>query len=232
VTALDLTKSCNSSGTYCQAVKGWSRIQCEHLAVYWKPRRCRRCLGCLLLKTNRVIAQVLTGLDEEEKWKSFITLTSTPGTQWSSLMAAFSKMVKWLRTSYGDVQYAAVKQEGGVSGMKHLHVLFLGLRWVPYAALSTKWKALTGAWSVDIQRIAGSKVAGYISRYIGQGMAVILGKAVTFSRGWVRRSKPKLLAVAMDVGEPHARTWVARTLNGTLVEWWGPRGDCECPGRR
>lgn len=116
--------------------------------------------------------------------------------------------------------------------MRHLHVLFLGLRWVPYAALSAKWKRLTGAWAVDIQRVAGGKVAGYISRYIGQGMAVILGKAVTFSKGWVRTARPKLLEVAVDVGEPRVRAWVARTASGTLVERWGPEGGCECPGRR
>lgn len=232
MTALDLTNSCNASGAYCQAVKGWSRILCEHLACYWRPMRCRRCMGCLALKTKRVIAQVLIGLDEGEKWKSFITLTSTPGSQWSGLMSQFQKLVKWLRTTFGPVEYAAVKQEGSLTGMKHLHVLFLGLRWVPYVTLSRKWQSLSGAWSVDVQRVAGSKVAGYISRYIGQGMAVILGKAVTFSKGWLRSAKPKLLEVAVDVGEPHARDWAAKTLNGTLVEWWGPHGECECPGRR
>lgn len=231
MTALDLTNSCNTSSTQCLAVKGWTRIQCEHLAVYWRPMRCRRCMGCLLWKTRRVIAQVMVGLEEENKWTSFITLTSVPGSQWSTLMSQFSRLVKWLRSTYGSVDYAAVKQEGTSTGMKHLHVIFLGLRWVPYAILSAKWKRLTGAWAVDIQRVAGGKVAGYISRYIGQGMAVMLGKAVTFSKGWLRSGKPKLLEVAVDVGEPRTREWVGRTGSGTLIERWGPYGQCECPGR-
>jgi len=232
MTTLDLTNSCNISSTRCIAVRGWSRIVCEHLAVYWRPMRCRRCMGCLRWKTNRVIAQVLVGLDAEEAWTSFITLTSKPGSQWSVLMCAFGRMVKWLRTIYGPVEYAAVKQEGSLTGMKHLHILFLGLRWVPYAALSRKWKLLTGAWSVDIQRVSGGRVAAYISRYIGEGLSVIVGKAVTFSKGWLRAKRPKLLEVAADVGEPHTRDWVARTAGGALIERWGPHGACECPGRR
>lgn len=239
MTALDLTNSYNTTpapattpGTRCTDIKGWSRIVCEHLATYWRPMRCRRCMGCLRWKTNRVISQVLGGLDGEDKWKSFITLTSTPGMEWSSLMRAFQRLVKWLRTTYGNVQYAAVKQEGSLNGMRHLHVLFLGLRWVPYAALSARWRSLTGAWSVDIQRIAGAKVAGYISRYIGQGMGVLLGKAVTFSKGWRRVKPPEKVEYNPDIGKPHPRPWVAMTKAGTLIECWGPDGECVCPGRR
>jgi len=194
--------------------------------------RCKRCVGCLRWKTNRVIAQALVGLDGENSWKSFVTLTSLPGASWSRVMRAFQRLVRWMRSTYGSVEYAAIKQEGSSTGMKHLHCLLLGPKWVPYVILSRKWQSLSGAWSVDIQRVGSLSVAGYVARYIGQGMGVLVGKAVTFSKGWVRSIKPVLLEVRVDIGEPRARVWAARTGGGTLIERWGPHGECECPGRR
>lgn len=222
--------SSNSTETNCQAVKGWARVQCEHLAVYWKPLRCKKCGGCFLWKTKRVIAQVLTGLEGEE-WKTFMTLTTRPSASWDQVMKWFSALMRWMRKSHSRVEYAAIKQEGGSTGMKHLHCLIIGPPWVPYVALSRKWSALSGAWSVDVRRVGSSAVAGYVARYVALGM---LGarKAVTFSAGWRKSIKPKVLEFWGCGGGPEDRAWVVVLPNGTKVESWGPKGECVCPGCR
>ena len=225
-----MINSHNITGAYCASPKGWARVVCEHLAVYWKPLRCKQCEGCLRWKTKRVIAQVLTGLEGDEKWKSFVTLTTIQAPSWSWVMTRFQKLVRWLRSTYGPVEYAAIKQEGTSTGMKHLHLLLLGPAWIPYATLSQKWKSISGAWSVDIQRVSSSGVAGYVARYVAAG-SVILGKAVTFSKGWLRAHRPQTIDYAKVSGAPSARVWVAVTQTGVKVEWWGPDGVCGCPGR-
>jgi len=197
------------------------------------PARCRKCAGCLLFKTYRTIAKCMYGFDGGTEWKEFLTLTTKAEPSWPRIMYCWQRLVRWLRKRYGPVSYACIKQEGKKTQNKHLHILLLGPVWISYRDVSAKWLELIGAWHVNIQRVTTTgRVAAYVSRYVASAMAGVR-KAVTFSSGWRRSSPPKVrVSEVMRRDLNTAWPWAAITRGGTLVDYWGIRGECECPGRR
>jgi len=166
------------------------------------------------------------GLDGRE-WKSLLTLTTRPGTSWSSIMRAWSSLIRSLRKRYGDVQYAVAKEEGDSTGMRHLHAVLVGPTWVPHAVVSALWYRRLGAYIVDIRRVSGGKVAGYVGKYLTkQGLG--LRKVLTYSRGWPKSKLPRLLECGPIGGKPVPRAWLYEQVGCMLVEWWGREGPCAC----
>lgn len=72
--------------------------------------------------------------------------------------------------------------------MKHIHVIVLPWRFVPWQSLRQEWERLTGAWNVDVRRIPGARAAAYVSKYVAKGNYG-LRKNVTFSRSFAKLPK-------------------------------------------
>jgi len=229
VDPLHLIKSTNSvaqTDANCENPRGWLRVECAHGGIFWKIVRCRRCEGCFHHRAKVRTAKILTGIEGAE-WKSLLTLTSLPNTPWSRIMSKWTALVRYLRRSYGDVQYAVAKEQGSLTGMRHLHAVLVGPSWVPHAVVSRFWYSRLGAHVVDIRRVSSSRVAGYVAKYITKADTMIR-KALTFSRGWVRSSFPPLLAMSNLLGEPLVRRWREAHGDGILIERWGWAGRCRC----
>jgi len=219
-------------GPRCQYPSGWVLVTCEHGGVWWVPSRCNGCEGCRELRRQRRVAQVIETI-QASKWVAVMTLTSRRGMEWPVLMRRFQSLVKALRQEYGRIEYAAFKEEGSETGMKHLHVVVRGWVWVPHAKLRAMWRERTGAFHVNITRIhsGGQEAANYVSKHCGRVAAkhcskavgaVGPGKRVTFSKGFL-------------VKRPECKRWVTfflypRSENhglpglelpcGTVVEKW------------
>lgn len=224
----------------CYQPKGYVWGDCLHGVGGWIPLGCRNCEGCKEWWRKRTMRRILNYL-EGQKWVSFVTLTSLPGAEWPSLVKQFGHLVRWLRSTYGVAEYVAVKEKGSVNGMKHLHCIFSPWIWVPYAALSQKWFALSGAWAVNIQRVASSsnlrRVASYVAKYITKGFATEsysqLRKRVTFSRGWPKLAAPLMKPWLRLEWQPHF-PWLRggrKTSSGCLVQWDGSTLPCDCFGQ-
>ena len=175
------------------------------------PKRCRACAGCAQAKRGKTIAKIAGGLTAYAGG-AFLTLTSRPDQTWPGLMKEWSHMVRWLRRTSPGLLYAAVKEEGSNSGMKHLHVVLVNMNFTPQAEISAEWARLTGAWIVDIQRIEGSQAAGYVAKYVAKDMGE-LRKHTTYSRGWPALPKSELHALpvppAPPYGPPGPLTWAS-----------------------
>ncbi|KKM19934.1 hypothetical protein LCGC14_1650610 [marine sediment metagenome] len=212
----------------CQDPLGWSPLRCEHGTEVWFPKRCRACPGCRRARVGTVIARILLGLQQPGD-HVLLTLTSRPGTTWPQIMKAWSSMVRGLRQGGSRLPYAAIKQEGRASGMKHLHIVALGWSYVPQRELSRRWLGLTGAPVVDVRRIEDASITNYLAPYLASDLAGTR-KNVTYSLRW-----PKL---------PRGHTWqlipdrhpiaicgnVAEvTTRGCAVVKWGKGCDCLDP---
>jgi len=211
---------------WCDEPRGWLRCECEHGAMFWKPIRCRRCPGCQQNKHRKAVAKIVVGTKGEE-WLSLLTLTTRPGTEWSSIMGAWSSLVRKLRALYGRVEYAVAKEEGSSNGMRHLHAIIAGPPWISFVRVQAIWQSLLGAHGVNIKRITSGTVAGYVAKYVSKGQ-LLLPKLLTFSRGWKRSLVPPLVAWHSVCGEPVKRAWRLVTPCATLVEYWGLGGPCRC----
>ena len=203
------------------------RLQCEHGALFWKVKRCRKCEGCYVNRSGSITGKVLSGL-EDAPWKSLLTLTSRPGTPWPSIMSAWTSMIRFLRKSYGVVEYAVIKEEGSSTGMKHLHAVLVGPQWIPHASVSKAWRTRLGAFIVDIRRVSSGKVAGYVSKYVAKGR-MCWAKCATFSRGWKRSDYPATTIVEGHLWELAERAPYQMGLwSGIIVEVLGWEGPCRC----
>lgn len=201
----------------CVDVRRWYRLECLHGGVAWKPKRCRHCVGCLRWRRGKTIAQILSGL-EGQSWTSLMTLTTRPGTTWPMVMKAFSRLVKRIRLNGSHVEYAAVKEEGPSTGMKHLHVILTGSTWVAYGWLTAQWKSLIGAWNVDVRRLNGTKVAAYVSGYLAKWVGPVR-KVVTFSKNFrLPYAAPEGITVLSYNSPPEPRPFEAILEDGTIVE--------------
>ena len=198
---------------------------CQHASRAWFPRRCRKCPGCLQTKRNKTLAKILSGLGATEE-HAFLTLTSRTGTPWPDIMRAWTRMVAFLREDSPFLQYAAVKEEGSSTGMRHLHVILLNFAYTPQKIISRKWFSLTSAWVVNIKRIEGQHAAAYVAKYVAKD-DLPLRKKVTYSRAWPKL-EPALNLTWLTHREwwnppPFAENW---TADGALVVF--KREDCPC----
>lgn len=211
--------------TRCEHPKGWLQIECQHGTRVWKPLRCRHCEGCIRAKAALQIARLIIALAPANSI-SFLTLTSLPDTDWKLIMKAWSSFVRWLRTRAPSAQYAAVKEEGPNTGMKHLHVLLIDVPFVPWEDASDAWKRVTGAWNVSLQRVDGAKAIRYVTKHAWK--AFIPGtKNITFSAHFPKLAHSCPLEVSITkAGPPIDRQWLAILRDGTRVELYTPGCNC------
>lgn len=210
---------------WCIRPKGWQLLACAHGSRVWFPQRCRQCLGCRRAKRNKVLARILSGLDQSDQI-AFLTLTSKTGTGWPQIMRAWTRMVAFLRQQSPYLQYAAVKEQGSSTGMRHLHVILLNFAFTPQQIISRRWRQLTGAWVVNIQRIQGTRTAGYVAKYVGKD-DMPLGKQVTFSRHWPKLpARPSLGWLTATDWYQFPRGWSEITTSGGLTQFLAE--DCDC----
>lgn len=173
------------TGSWCRSPAGWLQVGCGHGSVVWVPLRCRHCRGCIEGHLRRVRARLKHGLNELGGDCAMLTLTSMPGMSWVEVMKAWNKLRGWLRKRVPDLEYAAIKQEGSVAGMRHLHVVLGRWRYVEREAIKREWERLTGAYMVDIRRKGASGAVNYVVGYVTSKLeGSDLRKRVTYSRGF------------------------------------------------
>ncbi len=191
------------------------------------PRRCRKCSGCARARRGKVIARINHGLTGRED-SAMLTLTSRPGTDWKKFMAEWSHLLRFLRKTSPHLEYAACKETGSDSGMKHLHVVLVGFRYTPQAAISKEWCRLTGARVVDIRRLKGSHAAAYVAKYVSKQLDGTR-KSVTFSRGWPKLPPPESRPTPLDTCPSYGPQVVHEfTSRGAIVVVIVP--GCQCWG--
>lgn len=193
----------------CEQPRGWLQLRCDGDGWIMVPRRCRECAGCREWWRARQVARGVKAL-EGVRWASLLTLTSLPGTSWPSLMKSWSEFVRELRAKSGTLAYMAVKEEGAVSGMRHLHVLITGpgAVWTDWLWMSSVWKRLTGARGVHIKRVStvgekAVKAVWYVLKYVGKGFgltaptrklmtasALYFKKVMLSGHWWLDREEP------------------------------------------
>jgi len=200
------------------------------------PIRCRVCVGCRAHYQNRVIARIAQGVQTfGEGRASLLTLTSSPGTSWPLIMAKWSSMAKALRAFSPRLEYAAVKEVGPATGMKHLHVVCANWLFTPFETISAMWESRIGAPGVDIRRFYGrvEDIPGYVAKYVSKTIGDTgVHKVVTYSKHW-----PKLRAqsTARFLGWLSNLNWwrvMGMTAEGHIIPQ-RPDGrftDCSCFG--
>lgn len=224
------------TSTICEHPKGWRRYECPHGGEAVFPLRCRRCDACREAHQWRVIGEIASGI-QASAWAAMVTLTTAPqddGTwpEWSTIMRRFQSLVKALRSRYGCIEYAAVKEEGAQSGMRHLHVAVVGAEWIDHQVLRRLWQGRTGAWSVDVRRIRAGR-AKEVASYLGKQR--VSRKMVTYSKGYPRQPMESLLEDRGEEISPSAlaasgNNLMLPTVTGGYVVHWGPGGPCDCFG--
>jgi hypothetical protein len=187
------------SDKFCKYPLGWMSVQCAHGTQAWAPLRCRRCSGCRLARRVKIMRKVGAAIGETRPM-ALLTLTTTPGTTWPVVMKKWSSMIRALRKLSGSrIEYAACKEEGAESGMKHLHVLLVEWKYVRWSVISELWEGMIGARGVDIRAIKqGEGAVAYITKYLGKwDPEGEVKKALTYSSGF---PKPQDAEVPKFVG--------------------------------
>ena len=215
------------SDTRCKSPSGWTLYQCTHGSRVWLPKRCRHCAGCAQARRNKTIAKIIGGTASASH-VAMLTLTSTPETDWKTIMAAWSRMARYLRKRSPFMTYAALKEEGTLNGMKHLHVIMVNFAYTPQTALSQEWRRLVGAHIVDIRRVDGSRAATYVAKYVAKSFADVR-KSATYGRGWPKLPPLPRTAQALDSCGPWGPLkFSGVTADSGLVALLAP--ECSCWG--
>ena len=211
----------------CSAPRGWTLYQCAHGSRAWIALRCRRCPACLAAKRAKILLRLYAGASSVPD-AAMLTLTSLPDTPWPVIMRAWSSMARYLRRTSPQLQYAAIKEEGSRTGMRHLHVLLIHFRYRPQRLLSAEWSRLTGAHQVDIRRVAGSLAARYVAKYLSKSDPGARKRA-TFSKQWPKLPplQQTLQAIA-KTGPLGPSSFVGVASNGALLAMLAP--NCPCWG--
>jgi hypothetical protein len=200
---------------------------CQHNTIKYAPKRCRHCPGCIQSHKNRLTARVTKALSPDTT-AAFLTLTSRPDMSWPILMKAFTRYIAWLRKQIPQLEYCAVKEQGAATGMKHLHIVVINWKYIPWADLSAKWLLLSGAWNLNIKPIRTGSPGTYIAKYLGKDILTVR-KQVTFSRKF-----PKLIPLSiwhtipsLPLSHPDATTYLV-TPKAELIQT--PYPQCDCVG--
>jgi len=159
-------------------------------------------------------------------YPAFITLTSLPATPWPVIMKGFANLVRRLKRQYPDLAYAAAKEEGHQTGMRHLHIIMLGVPWIDQAELSRVWAQYTKAPVVHIARINSTEVFGYVAKYAAKTSAYYR-KCVTYSASWPQFDPwpTETFSEPMFSGPTEAQTYI-RSGDGSVIEYIAP--GCHC----
>ena len=143
-------------------------------------------------------------------------------------MRAWQHMVKFLRKSSPGLEYAACKEEGSTSGMRHLHVILLNLNYTPQHLISKRWRELTGAFVVRVERLRSDRAAVYVAKYVSKDLDAAR-KHVTYSRGYPQLPPPDVrlthLKEAGPAGPSNVYQW---TAHPGIVDYIVP--ECPCFG--
>jgi len=210
-------------------------MTCPHGAVIVNPVACRHCDWCLGSRQRKVIADALYSAEYKDHRNNlaFVTLTSGRGTEWPELMRRFQSFMKWVRKR-GDVHYIAAKEAGAKTGMKHLHIILFGWRYIPWKLVSKAWKDRIGARGVFISKVKHDGNVGQVIAYICKYLTKMVGgkldafKHVTYSANFPR---PKTVALTV-IGfmrqlptSPQELLELKRTIQHSHAR---PDVDCEC----
>lgn len=111
----------------------------------------------------------------------FLTLTSSPQSNWRKLNAHFQVLRKRIERNFGKIEYIKFKTNEGYGV---LHVVYVG-PFIPQRWLSRNWNEIHGARIVDIRKVRGEKrIARYlISAYLVTQTFV----RMSWSWGWIFR---------------------------------------------
>lgn len=137
-------------------------------------------------------------------------------------------MVKFLRKASPELQYAACKEEGSANGMKHLHVILLNFSFTPQVVIAARWRQLTGAHVLRIERLRSDRAHFYVAKYVSKDLTAAR-KHVTFSRGFPPLPPSGHTYTAVKelpaFGPSKVRLW---TDSNGIVDLLLP--DCDCFG--
>lgn len=114
---------------------------------------------------------------------ALLTVTTPPQRTWPEVMRSWQHLVKFLRETSPNLQYAACKEEGSHTGMKHLHVILLNLEYTPQFKIAQRWRELTGAFVVRVERLRSDRAHYYVAKYVSKDLDAAR-KHVTFSKGF------------------------------------------------
>tara|TARA_Y100000310_G_scaffold338889_1_gene429823 strand:+ start:715 stop:1377 length:663 start_codon:yes stop_codon:yes gene_type:complete len=178
-----------------------------------------------------VIHRIVEALEETQQRKVLLTLTSVGWQDWPGIMSAWAAMWKRLKRRMPWARYAAVKEVGAETGMKHLHVVIIGWKWVAWRDLCAWWEELSGAWNTDVRQMDGaSTVAHYVAKYVSKALGRLRAKVVTYSRGFGRPHRARL-----SLGRIELLDWDRKpehvsllTALGALVSPLKEWGSCSC----
>lgn len=207
--------------------KGWLFRLCGHQNYSYMPLRCRHCVGCKIWKGRQLVARLLIPTLAGQNIK-MLTLTSLPGTTWVTMMKNWQRLKQRLERRYGKMMYAAVKEEGFRTGMKHLHVLMADQSWMAQPLISAMWGQLSGAPVVDIRLVRAGVHQGSLQFYLAKQGAVER-KSVTFSASWPKL--PKLsdtLQTTLSLNPPSDTSKYSLLADGSYARF--PHGSCPCHG--
>lgn len=141
-------------------------------------------------------------------------------------MRSFQHLIKFLRKTSPRLEYAACKEEGSRTGMKHLHVILLNFTYTPQHTIARRWRELTGAFVVRVERLRSDRAGYYVAKYVSKDLDAAR-KHVTFSRGFPPLP-PNPLKVAHvaetgPAGPARVGTW---TAHPGIVDVIHPGCDC------
>jgi hypothetical protein len=188
-TTTDARQFCPSAKT----LLGYDPVGHRHRLV---PLRCKRwrCDFCRKKNVYHLQQRALKG-----KPQRFATLTTrcqygeTPQAAHDRCRPQIARLVTLARKRYGPIEYVAFL-ERTKAGWPHWHLLIRGA-FIPQHWLSATWKALTGAFIVDIRRInnpkhAAAYVAKYVTKTAKEDPEQRLGRIVSFSRHYLPPKSP------------------------------------------
>ena len=251
------------ASTDCITPKGWRFVECTGGGAWWQVLRCRQCAGCWAWWRARVAGRIAE-IAGASQGVYLVTLT-TRGTPsggggyhypaWPVIMRRFASLWKRIRKDWGPgVSYAAVKEQGGRTGMRHLHVVVIagperpdgmaprpvsrpkGSRtpWETSLAqeLASMWEDRIGAWVVDVEEVlpglGGGQVAYYVAKYLAKGEVRFARKLVSYSRGFQLRVSGERVIWEREHRSPHGWRFGLPIIRPAMV-WRGVDVQVERP---
>lgn len=185
------------------------------------PLRCKswRCSYCGP-RIRKAVAAQLTAAG----CRRFITLTCDPrrfvhpSQAYERMKHAFQRLVRMIRTRFGEFEYAAV-WEWTQRGWPHLHILQRGC-FVPQKWLSARWNRLGIGRIVHIQEVTTHRrAAWYITKYLTKGTYSI--SQIPKGHRWLMKSRgllPKQPKRLERINRPEYRTLLLFGGAGEVIE--------------
>ncbi len=225
------TKSLKPRHSDCQEPTGYMFLTCPHDDYAIMPLRCRQCDPCRGAYRAKVMARILGGIAPVRAEPALLTLSTVSGSvTWPQVMRAFTSLMYALRKRTPGLQYAAIKEEGDATGMRHLHVVLQGWRYIPFEEISHLWATRVGAPGVDIKRVdkGGGSLPAYVAKYVSKGVGS--GgplRRVTYSAQW-----PKLPKVfdykAWGLRLLYSSVEYSKSLENAILKWSRTRDYWPC----